>query len=420
MRSARGQGTIEYLAVVLVVALVVGGGTAAAANGAGADLATAVPHQMVRALCIVAGGDCDRDRAPCDVVSSSRTSGWAGTVAVFRIGHGEVLLRVDRSDGSIAVTRTTDWSGGFETIDGARLRIGGRRIIGAGVTASILGAFAHGKTWVLTSDRAARALIADLRTDAAVRPPDQDLRQVGAAAEVSASRSGGSRVVATGTAGLSVAGAIGEQTDHATGERMYFLDAGADAVLDASVSLQALPLRASGSATAGGLARIAVTVDRAGRWTDLAIVGTGEVVGAIALPDGSDPMARALGSPAGAGVGVGRRWVAEAHLDLHDPANLAAARRLVDDVTAVPPRPVASGAAARDLARRIDDRAVIDVRTFALAGTDNGFDARVGDGAGFGLSHDSSTEHAKLIAAATRGLDGRWRRRQDCLQEVLG
>ena len=32
MRSARGQGTVEYLAVVLLVALVLGGGTAAAAR----------------------------------------------------------------------------------------------------------------------------------------------------------------------------------------------------------------------------------------------------------------------------------------------------------------------------------------------------------------------------------------------------
>ena len=55
MRSDRGQGTVEYLAVVLLVAVVVGGGaTAAAATGAGADIATAVPREVIRALCIVA------------------------------------------------------------------------------------------------------------------------------------------------------------------------------------------------------------------------------------------------------------------------------------------------------------------------------------------------------------------------------
>ena len=72
MRSARGQGTVEYLAVVLLVAFALGGGTAAVASAAGADIATAVPHEVLRALCIVSGGDCDRDRAPCDVDADSR------------------------------------------------------------------------------------------------------------------------------------------------------------------------------------------------------------------------------------------------------------------------------------------------------------------------------------------------------------
>jgi len=73
MRSARGQGTVEYLAVVLLVAFALGGGTAAVASAAGADIATAVPHEVLRALCIVSGGDCDRDRAPCDVDTNTKS-----------------------------------------------------------------------------------------------------------------------------------------------------------------------------------------------------------------------------------------------------------------------------------------------------------------------------------------------------------
>src|SRR6476469_4155216 len=82
MRSARGQGTVEYLAVVLLVAFALGGGTAAVASAAGADIATAVPREIRRALCIVTGGDCDRDRAPCDVDTNTRSRSWAPRGAV--------------------------------------------------------------------------------------------------------------------------------------------------------------------------------------------------------------------------------------------------------------------------------------------------------------------------------------------------
>src|SRR4051794_41953639 len=92
MRSARGQGTVEYLAVVLLVAVVAGGGTAAAAQAAGADIATAVPHELLRALCIVTAGDCDRDRAPRDVATNTPASRWDGGGVVFPVGPRRVPL----------------------------------------------------------------------------------------------------------------------------------------------------------------------------------------------------------------------------------------------------------------------------------------------------------------------------------------
>src|SRR3954451_10494107 len=99
MRSARGQGTVEYLAVVLLVALVVGGGTVAAAGATDTDLATAVPHQIRRALRIVTGRHCDRDRAPCNGTTDTPWSSWAVGLAVFRIGHGKAIVVERRSDG---------------------------------------------------------------------------------------------------------------------------------------------------------------------------------------------------------------------------------------------------------------------------------------------------------------------------------
>src|SRR4051812_12729125 len=128
MRSAGGQGTVEYVAVVLLVALVMGGGTAAVARATDTDLATAVPHQIRRALCIVTGGDCDRDRAPCDVATDTTSSTWAVGIAVLRVGHGRALVVERRSDGSYVVTLTKTPSAGVESIGGGPVRVApGRR-----------------------------------------------------------------------------------------------------------------------------------------------------------------------------------------------------------------------------------------------------------------------------------------------------
>jgi hypothetical protein len=416
MHSAQGQGTVEYLAVVLLVLVVLGGGSATVATAAGADIATAVPHQVMRALCIVTRGDCDRDRAPCAVGSSTASSAWSATIAVVRLGHGRVLVRERRSDGSEVVTLTTSPSVGLQTTEGAALRIdrGRRRLaFGGAVTASVVAALGHGRSWVLPGHDSAEALVAALRRDDPVPPPDQELRQVDVIPGVTATRGAGKRAAeATATVTATPRGSIGRSTDRNTGRQKYFLEAGADAVLGLSVRLRSL--RAAGSATGGASARMALTVDRAGRWVDLALVGTGELSATATLPASAGPIADALNVPGSAG----RRWVAEAHLDLSDAANRAAAAALIARLHAIPPRPDEVGEAAAELARRVDERAIVDVRGYALESARNGFALNVGEGAGVGVGHESSTEHTRLIAASTRGLDGLWRRRTDCLKEA--
>lgn len=416
MRNDRGQGTVEYLAVVLLTAAVLAGtATAAAATGAGAEFATAVPHQMMRALCIVTRGDCDRDRAPCDVASSTASSSWSATVAVFRIGHDRVLAVERRSDHTVVVTLTKAPSAGLRTIAGASARIdrGRRRLsLGGAATASAVASLGHGTTWVLHDEPTAKALVAALERGDRVRDPDADVRRGEIALSLSGSRNAGTGVSATATATGTARGAAGVRTDHITGTKTYFLDGGADLVLDASANLRSLRAAASGEAV--GSTRLALTVDASGRWVDLAVVATGELSASARLPSSAGPIADALNVP----TSGGRRWVAEAHLDLNDAGNLAAAEAVLHRLVAVPPRPRATAAAAAELARRIDERAVVDLRAYALDRTTDGFAVQAGDGAGFGVSHDSSTEHTRLIAARTRGLDGQWRRRDDCLKEA--
>src|SRR5215211_872192 len=131
MRCDRGQGTVEYLAVVLLVAATLGGmATATAVGSAGGRMATAVPHQVLYAICRVTGGDCDRDRAPCDVASRTAAHEWSVTVLVVKGGHRRVVVRERRSDGRTVVTETTAPLGGLEVTagSGARLRLGGRAL----------------------------------------------------------------------------------------------------------------------------------------------------------------------------------------------------------------------------------------------------------------------------------------------------
>jgi hypothetical protein len=145
------------------------------------------------------------------------------------------------------------------------------------------------------------------------------------------------------------------------------------------------------------------------------MIASGEVSASARLPTDVGPIAKALNVP----TPGGRRWVAEAHLDLSDPGNLAGARAVLERTTAFPPRPVAAAEAIAALARRVDERAVVDVRAYTLDRTRDGFALNVGEGlTAVAGSHDSSTEQTRLIAARTRGLDGQWRSRTDCLKEA--
>ena len=412
MRSDRGQGTVEYLAVVLLVALVFAG-TATAATGTGREIAAEVPRQIQRGICIVRGGDCYRDAAPCDVESSTASKSWSVGISVLRYAHDRTVLLERRSDGTVAITQIDTRSGGLQTVRGVEARIehGRWRLsLGGAVTASAIAKLGDADTWVLPDDqRTVSAFLEALERKDAVRAPDQDVRRRDLEIAASVSRNAGAAMVGTAT----LRGTGGVHTDRVSGTTTYFLEAGVDGVLELSKTFAGV--RAGASGKAAGTAQLALTVDRDGRWVDLAVIASGELSASARLPKGAGPVADALHIP----TSGGRRWVAEAHLDLSEPGNFAAAHAVLDRVLAFPPRPAATAAALAEFARRVDRDAVVDVRAYALDSTHDGFAANAGDGArAIGGSHESSTEHTRLIAARTRGLDGQWRGRADCLKEA--
>jgi hypothetical protein len=409
MRCARGQGTIEYLAVVLLVGVVVGAGTAVAAGGPASDVAPAVTRQFIRALCLVTGGDCDRDRAPCDVGTSTEGREWAVTVLVVKGGHRSAIVREQRSDGTVVVTQVKAPLGGIEATTGtrARIRFGGRDLaFGGDVTAAVTAELGDGRTWRVPNARAADALVAALEAGAPVRPADEEVDHAGIEAGVSGTTPLGQVAQASGSASMHVGGA--RRTDRATGNRTYYLDLGVAAEAGASARAS----KSKASAAGADAERFALTVGPDGRWIDLARIQIGELSGAASLPSELGPVADALDVP----TSGHRRWVTETHLDLSDAQNLAAAEAVVAQGRSKDP--LGAAKALNALSLRLAGHGVVDARSYAVDSDTTGFEGHGGQGFKFGGTYEKTTEKTRLIAAETRGIDGRWRRRDDCLQEA--
>src|SRR3954447_26015332 len=117
MRDCRGQASVEYLAVVGLLALVMG--ALAVPAFAGQDVAGTLVAQMRRALCVVSSGDCEGDRRPCAVDTNETAESRHVNLAIVRYGGDRVIMREDRSDGTVAVTVLKDHRLGLEAGLGA-------------------------------------------------------------------------------------------------------------------------------------------------------------------------------------------------------------------------------------------------------------------------------------------------------------
>jgi hypothetical protein len=400
----RGQATIEYAAIVLALAVALGAaGAVAAASGGG--VADAVSRQIVRALCIVTGGDCDRELEPCVVSSSTRTRENGLTIAVLRLGSDRTVVREQRSDGTIVVTYTEGDVAGIDAGAGVHVAVGGRaaRLSGE-LGASILARSGDGAVWELRDARQADALVERLRRGrwATAEPrPVARLTERGWSAVAEAAA--GSRL--RGALGLTAADVRGSRVDTARGRRTFYVRRANDIVATVDAG------GAGASAQAGSSEEYAVTVHADGRPIDLAILRHGRFGGSVDLPRAVQPAAGLLAGP----TGTEREWVTETHLDLTDPANAAAATAFIAQVRAPRPRLGAAVDVSRRLARRLDRAGVINARTYATDVSASGLDVRAGAGGiRGGLTHLTTEAGTRLLAAATRGRDGSWARRDDC------
>lgn len=427
LASDRGQSTVEYVAVLALVAvLIIAAGAAAMAP----TYANATLGGFQRALCIVTGRACrSLEQQACVVRSNSEGRSVTATIAFVRLEDGRLLLQERLSDGRIRLTVTTKDGIGGEIGVGASAGVnfkGLRLDASATANAALLGLYGHGKSYIARDAGEAQRLVHAIE-DGHAPEPDVTFHEGGlrgeAAATASAGAGLGGRVgggkddakgageedgeagreiktspVAEVSAGLNatLARAIGHRVDHRTGETTWYLRADNEVSASAGASIVGVgKAKADASAYANGLLR--VTTDRRGRIVE---------VGALATY-GAGAGYTVTGGPKGT-VGD-RRHELEITADPDDPSILAALSQV---------RRHPGVDALKALTSAVYEHGRVDRRTYEVDNDSEGFDGSVALGAKFGGGVEHTAETSRLVDAETRPPGGLWEKRFDCVDRA--
>jgi hypothetical protein len=404
LRCDHGQATLDYVALIGALSVLIGAAAAVAGDGA-ASMTNAVLGQLRRALCIVAGGACPAQRElPCVVAGDRETLHVALSLALVRIDRDRVVARERLSDGKVRLTVTRRRGAGLETGVGgqARLTLRGRTFgsnrQARGAAEGILG---WGEVFVARDDRQADEILRALRRPRLPIVGGPRPREVFVEGGV---RALGSVGLGTGKIGASLEsigeGVAGARRDMRTGDVTISLGASGSSW----ALLSALAVAPSGSADRQ--AGLTLTVDRHGRPTELALTASGTLAaGAALLPSLTGPReSSAAGTSADLG---GRRWELGARVDLRDPGVAAAWAAFRRDPT--------NPAGVRALAAQLRERAHLDVRSYALRSDFDGVAGGIALGLKVGGELDRTRDRSRLLTAATRPPGGLWEQRIDCV-----
>ena len=400
MRSTRGHATVDYVALVAVLAILLAAALTVATSGA-PGIVNAVAGQIRRALCIVGGGSCpELTRRPCVVASTRDGHHIAVSVLLARIDHDRYVLRERMSDATVRLTVARSAGAGVEVGAGARagVTVRGRRIgLSDEARAGVQGVLGAGRVFVARDEREAEAFMRAIRDG---RSPPSRPREV----FVEGGPRGLGRIgIGSMLAGASLEGlagtTIGARRDERTGEVTFALHWGGSGWGAATLTLGG-PAGTADRATTLGL-----TLDRHRRPTELSLSAGGTLAAGTTLPPG---LARVLGSESASSMSTGgRRWELAARLDLRDPVVAAAWARVRRDP--------GSGDAIRGLAEMIRDRAHLDVRAYRTSGSYDGAAAGISIGPRIGGEYDHTIDRSRLLAASSRPPGGLWEPRLDCV-----
>jgi hypothetical protein len=433
MRSARGQAAVDYVALLALVFVVLGGlGAAVEAPW----LAPRLADTIRRGICIVSGALCSPQEAaraglaPCPVHRRTDAERLGGTVAVLRLERGDALVLEQRSDGTAGVSFVDGWKAGGEVGLGAQLPV-----LGAGARAGAGVAFQSGRRYDFGSWAAAGRFVARVaRTETLTGEARERLRALcpvcrgrrGRLPDPAATfREGGAYadLVAEGDLPLRVRGrsvpldaelaashvaVLGRRVEGPRTTWYVRLEAGATAQLGALLGSVSSGRDAEGvlEITSQGGRRVEARVRASG-----ALAGEGELLGAsLSLAEVADRLgagarrARAEGAPGG--------FAAEATvaLDLTDPANA----RAVDDLLAPGLSPMGWGERLGALGRRLDVAGAVDLAVFRTAQDGEEHEVAVRPGVELAGGYERSSRTRELVAAWSQRAGGALRRREDC------
>jgi hypothetical protein len=406
MPRERGQATIDYIALIAVLAVLLSS-TAAVASGGAPGVANAVVGQVRHALCIVTGSTCAAQRVlPCVVASERDGRHVAVNVLLVRLDGDRYVLREKMSDGTVRLTLGHRGGGGVELGLGSRVKapVKGRAVgFDDEARAGLEGVLGYGEVYVARNDREAGEILRSIRRRVPLiggGGPKPSERFVEGGARGLGRIGVGSSLVGASAEGIAEA-IVGARRDERSGQVTITLSAGSSAwaLLNAVMSGPA--------GSSDRQATLAVTLDRDHRPIELALSGSGTLAAGAVLPTG---LAERLGIRDRGQAQLnttGRRWELGARIDLTDPAVRAAWAAFRHNPT--------SADAIGTLAARLRDGGHLDLRTYAISSESDG--AAVGAGAGLRLGGevDHTVDRARLLAAATRPPGGLWERRADCV-----
>lgn len=404
--DTRGQATSEYVALVALVAVVLALAAGLTSGGVGGQVLAG----LQRGLCHVAGTRCPRpqparaDLAPCPLERTTSGESLGGAFELVELGGSGTLTAERLSDGRVTVSLVDDTEIGGGVGVGLRLSVGGRH--GAEAHAGLAAKLSSGRSWTLPDEAAARAFVdrhgskatiggkaVDLvrsgcsvlcdaigwRPHAELPPPDELYMGQGAALRLDASF--GAAAVQAEAGGL-----LGARLKR-DGSSTWFMQL--DATAAAGVAGGAVGLHGERTAI------LSYTLDAQRRPVEL-------VVHSVAREDAASALHGAHGRwSGGAGAGAGLVTERDMTLDLHDPANRAAAAAFVAALR----DPLAFGE-LRDRAAVVRERIArtgsVDRRTYVLSSSAFELGAKLALGGQLGAAFEQTREGMRLLAAETR------------------
>src|SRR5829696_2798606 len=370
LRSCTGQAAAEYVAVLAVVAVALGGAAVAAPR-----IGERVVAAVRTGLCIVGGDICRAadaaaaGLAPCLTSERYRRQDTTLDIAVVRLGgRGEWQLAL-QSDGGATVTRLADGRAGATAGIGVTFSPLG---VDAGASGALTFGYRSGTTWRFPDARTARAFLAAAERDGDVqasRPPSVSWHALtgdaGAEAAVAV------RELAKAGLRIGAGAALGVRTEGA--RRTLALEA-ASAGPSVFADLQGFPSAPAGGGTVAEIS-----------WLDGAL---DELVLRTARAGGD------------------RVEEYSARLALDDPASRAAAATFL----------VPGGEPGADLPALLARDGVLDRAVYAVDERRRGLSVAGRIGVALGFEHQRITGERRLVEATTIVRGGPPQRRVDCLR----